>query len=186
MVNELCEDAMKDSGIHLDSGENTLFTINGAPKEKSNLRQNLYEAPLEIRESFNGNAETMIGGTIDNMEIPSEVFPVFNHPIDEKISYQIEEGTTEDQAEFITHKSNSQDYDPERDRLEQMKKSAETGPYFEGDSDDRNKPSDSINTSDSELDKQNNQNERNRARAEEISSNNFKFVCNCYSGLSYV
>lgn len=155
---------------HLGSGipstENNLFVKNVPPHEGNILRQNLYEP-----ESFNADPISE-SNTIESL---SEVFAVFNHPpTSETIPYQIEEGTTEDQAEFITHQSNAQDYDPERDRLEQMTKNSKSKVYYYGQS---NTPKDSSSQYPG-LQKQNNQNERNRARAEEISHDNFKFVCN--------
>lgn len=73
-----------------------------------------YEPPLEVDEIYNGGAELLPSA------LQSDSFPLFANDVNQ--SYPLDEGTTLDKAEFITHNSTTQDYDPERDRLEQMAK----------------------------------------------------------------
>lgn len=137
---------------------------------------NAHEQSIEAEEVFCETSDLLPD---ESLEIEQEAFPELNDDVNE--SFQINEGTTMDKAEFITHQSDTQDYDPERDRLEQIAKSQKSDGYFRGPPEGAKTTPDS---SDPGTQRQNN--ERNRVRAEEMSSDNFKFVSalNVYTAIT--
>lgn len=167
MIKEKDVQELLDAGIFLNNEADDSFTSGRPPSTENGALRN---GPVEINHIFEGEASTGIS------DPSTEAFPVFTSSLqeggdEEEIPFQADQGTTEDQAEFITHTSDLADYGNKNSRLTQIGKPTS--------SDQKSIPG---NESTSLPRRQRgNSNDRSRMRAEEICHENFNFVSEIFS-----
>lgn len=148
-----------DGGIPISSdGDDPFFFERSLPAEDA-LSQDIPDRPIGINEAFEG-------ANVDSIDSSTEAFPVFNPSLNEEDSFPQDQGTTEDQAEFITHSNNYIEYGSNNNGVNQIPKPSAGEPK-------------NLTENNAVLlprRQRGNSNDRSRMRAEEICYENFNFV----------